>query len=354
MSRIQMMLIGGLFVWCLSACRFQSAPEFANGRFEHDHYVYIGQEHRVQIYDIADPDNLHLVATWETPGRVRRIITDGNTAYVVHWPAEESWGDTGPTDGGIQLVNVRQPTKPRIEGYFTTHTLAEDLVVHGDVIYASDWENVYTLQHLTPQSLQEVTRLPQGLAAMEMNENLLLGVWGGCSFRSGACQGGLWLADVSGERQTPVFLGEFIPEQRPGYDVALLKTATHRYALVAGHGLWVVDVSNPTAPQEVAFAEIPDGFYHSRLAVKDNTVILASDTAIRVYDVSQPERPLLVGQMAWHSPPLDLMWAVEDDLVYVATWDGLAVVDVSDRQRPFLLSATPDVPIPPPQPTTTP
>lgn len=354
MNRIQMILTGMVVVVLLTACRAEPAPKSATGGFGRQQYVYIGQEQQVHVYDVSQLDAPQLVTTWETPGRVRRIVTDGHRAYVVHWPSEESWdGAAGPPDGGVQLVDVSRPGQPQVMGYFTTHNLAEDLVVHDDVIYTSDWEYLYTLQWQSPQRVQEVSRLPQGLVALDVDEELLLGVWGGCSFRSGACQGGLWLADVR-ERQTPVFLGEFVPEQRPGYDVALLKTAGRRYALVAGHGLWVVDVTDPASPQEIAFAEIPDGFYQARIVVKDHIAVLASDAYIRVYDVSRPAHPLLVGQMAWVSPPLDMMWADNGEQVYLATWDGLSIVDVRDPQRPFLVASSANDPISLPMPTATP
>lgn len=355
MTRIWVFLTCVATAWLPAACRLQPAPELFSRGFGRGHTVYIGQDRQVQVYDVSRPDELRLITTWETPGRVRRIVTDGHRVYVVHWPSEESWdSNTGPPDGGVQLVNVSRPNEPRIEGYFTTHNLAEDVAVHGDVIFTSDWEHLYTVQWDTPQRPQEMSRLPQGSAALEVDENLLFGVWGGCSFRSGACQGGLWLADVSGEQQTPVSLSSFISELRPGYDVALLKTAGRQYALVAGRGLWVVDITDLTIPQEVAYVATTDGYYHARIVVKENIAVLASDAHIRVYDVSQPERPLEVGQMAWGSPPVDMMWANDGERVYLATWDGLSLVDVSDPQRPFLIASTPDVPIPPPQPTVTP
>ncbi len=354
MTRKVIVLTCALLGLLLAACRPQPTPEPATGDFGYGRYVYIGHENQVQVYDVSTPENPRLITTWETAGRVRRIVTNGHRAYVAHWPSEESWDSAaGPPDGGVQLVDISRPHQPQIEGYFRTRHLAEDLAVHGDLVYVSDWENLYALEWPTPNSPREVTSLPQGLVAIEAENNLLLGVWGGCSFRSGACQGRLWLADI-GDLQTPVFLGEFVPELRPGYDVALLKTATHRYALVAGHGLWVVDITNPAAPQEVAYQEATDGFYHSQLVVKDSIAIMASDTNIRVYDVSQPERPLLVGQMDWHSPPVDMMWGNNDHHLYVATWDGLAIVDVGDPQRPFLVTSVPNTPIPPPQPTATP
>ncbi|MBX3059585.1 MAG: hypothetical protein KF770_24300 [Anaerolineae bacterium] len=353
MSRRVIVLVCILFVWCLAACRPQPAAESGTG-FGYGRTVFIAHENQVQMYDVATPENPQLITTWETPGRVRRIVTDGQRAYVIHWPSEESWDSaTGPRDGGVQLVNIRQPQRPQIEGYFTTRHLAEDLTVQGDLVYVSDWENVYAVEWPTPNAPREVTSLPQGLGAVAVEDNLLLGVWGSCSFRSGACAGGLWLADI-GEPQAPLFLGQFTPELRPGYDVALLKTDTHRYALVAGHGLWVVDITDPAAPQEVAYQETTDGFHHARLVVKGHTAVMVSDAHIRVYDVSQPGNPLLVGQMDWHSPPLDMMWASDGDYLYVSTWDGLAIVDVSDRQRPFLVTTTAHTPIPPPQPTVTP
>lgn len=354
MTRKVIVLTYVLLGLLLAACRPQPASELTTGGFGYGHYVYIGHENQVQVYDVSTPENPQFIIAWETPGRVRRIVTDGQRAYVVHWPAETGeMGSVGPPDGGVQLVDIRRPQQPQIEGYFTTRQLAEDLAVHGTLVYASDWENLYTLEWPTPDSPREVTSLPQGLGAVEVEDNLLLGVWGSCSFRSGACEGGLWLADIS-ESQMPVFLGEFVPELRPGYDVALMKTAAHRYALVAGHGLWVVDITDPAAPQEVAYQKVTDGFYHSQLVVKENIAIMASDSNIRVYDVSQPERPLLVGQMEWYSPPVDMMWGNNDHHVYVATWDGLAIVDVHDPQRPFLVASAPNTPIPPPQPTVTP
>lgn len=336
-----------------TACRSQPAPEFPAGAFGHDHYVYIGNEYQVQVYDVSRADDLRLIASWDVPGRVRRIVTDGSKAYVIHRPSSDSWlSETTPADGGVQLVDISQPDRPQIQGYFHDRSGAEDLFLHGKLVYVADWEGLYVVEWSVPDKPRELINLSQRSGSIEVDGALLLGVWGGCGMRSGPCTGGLWLVDIS-QPQKPLFLGEISSEQSPAYDIALLKTPTNQYALVAGRGLWVVDISNPALPQEVVFQEVTDGFYHSRIVVKEHYAILASDANIRVYDMSQPEKPLLIGQMEWYSPPLDMMLASDGYHVYVATWDGLSIVDVRDPQRPFLVASN-HTPILPPMPTLAP
>jgi hypothetical protein len=346
-----------LVSWCLTAvilagCRSQPAPTAAG--FAHDHLVYIGHEQQVQVYDVSRLDNVQLIATWEVPGPVRRIVTDGARVYVAHHPSVNSWStEIGPPDGGVQLVDVSRPRQPQIQAYFRTHSGAEDVVLQGNIVYVADWEGVYAVDWRNPTHPQEMASLPQLSNSLEVDGNLLLGGWGNCSFRTGFCSGGLWLADIS-QPQKPQLLAEIPFEQNPGYNVALLPMAARRYALVAGRGLWVVDVTNPAAPQEVSRQEVVDGFYHSRVVVKETYAILITDAHIRVYDVSRPEAPQLIGQMDWSSPPLDVMLAGNGRHLYLASWDGLAVIDVSDPQRPFLAAATYANPISPPASTAIP
>jgi hypothetical protein len=338
----------------LAGCRSQptSAPTAVG--FAHDHLVYIGHEQQVQVYDVSRLDNLQLIATWAVPGPVRRIVTDGARAYVAHHPSVNSWStETGPPDGGVQLVDVSRPRQPQIQGYFRTRSGAEDVVLQGHVVYVIDWDGVYAVDWRNPAHPQETSNLPQRSNSLEVDGDLLLGGWGNCSIRTGFCSGGLWLADIS-QRQKPRLLAEIPSEQDPVYSVGLLPTAAHRYAVMAGRGLWVVDVTNPAAPREVARQTVADGFYYSRVVVKENYAILTTDAHIRVYEMSRPEAPRLVGQMDWPSPPLDMMLAGNGRHLYLASWDGLAVIDVSDPQRPFLAAATYANPIPPPAPTASP
>jgi hypothetical protein len=118
------------------------------------------------------------------------------------------------------------------------------------------------------------------------------------------------------------------------------------YVAAGLSGLWVADVADPTRPRwlggttldnvegPVNFEQHPEAV---RVVVSGHLAAVTTADHLQFVDVSEPARPLVVGQHRPHRDFFDSPRGVAfvGDLAYVAqTEDGLVVLDLSEPARP--------------------
>jgi hypothetical protein len=147
--------------------------------------------------------------------------------------------------------------------------------------------------------------------------------------------GELWIIDTS-DPAAPESLG-VADLPWPAYGVAVSGTI----ACIAARegGLVVVDVADPTEPAMVGHLDTPSmGF---GVAVAGNLALLASyDAGLYIVDVANPAEPQVLGTL----PTPDAAQAVEvqGNHAYVAVdWAGLLVADISDPAAPAAVTTLP-------------
>ncbi|MHB2156404.1 LVIVD repeat-containing protein [Calditrichota bacterium GD2] len=136
--------------------------------------------------------------------------------------------------------------------------------------------------------------------------------------------------------------------QEVGYydtpDDAHVVVVRGRYVYVADSsaGLLVLDVSDPANPQEVGYYDAP-GFATGLDVNNGYAYMAAGDQGLRVIDVSDPSNPQEVGS---YEMPFNNTRnvAVSEMYVYTVGDQGLRVIDVSDPTNPQLVGYydTPD------------
>jgi hypothetical protein len=128
-----------------------------------------------------------------------------------------------------------------------------------------------------------------------------------------------------------------------------------------GPGITLVDVSDPTDPQEVAFHDaghpvhnnfLADGYAYLTINESDENVF--SEARTDVVDVGDPASPEKVGEfrLAKHFPEFAAAGVnpchdvyVQNDRLYQAYWDaGVVVADVGDPTDPTLVTQFGDAP----------
>ena len=94
-------------------------------------------------------------------------------------------------------------------------------------------------------------------------------------------------------------------------------------------GVRVVDISDPTSPQEAAV--IFSGAFTTDVFVQGDHVYICNDDGLDIFDISTPTSPLALGTLAIdgaHSV------AVDGDFAYVTDYDALHVINVSNPNSP--------------------
>ena len=74
---------------------------------------------------VSNPSVPTRVTTYDTPGRAQDIVMKGLRAYVADGP------------GGVQVIDLTDPSRPTIVGSFKTMSPARHLAVNGSQIVAA-------------------------------------------------------------------------------------------------------------------------------------------------------------------------------------------------------------------------
>lgn len=118
-----------------------------------------------------------------------------------------------------------------------------------------------------------------------------------------------------------------------------------KFAYLADYsdGLKVLDISNPEKPSLVGAAEINSGaLYNIALSADDRTVYVASvEFGVMIYDVSDPTNPQQVGifPRVDTAYPLNMVMSSDGRTMFIAAYNFFEIVDISDPRSPALINS---------------
>jgi len=158
--------------------------------------------------------------------------------------------------------------------------------------FTPDIKYVYASQNTSGVNF---TATPQGVGLYKVSSIFRMAegidIKGNLAYLAGSVTG-LHIIDIS-DLTNPVEIGFFddIPYGTGVYDVEVVGN----YAYLASYpgGLRVLDISDPTHPVQVAFIE--DYIYVWKVEVSGNYAYIQEQNGIRVFDITNPAAPALVG-----------------------------------------------------------
>jgi len=339
-----------IFLLLLLAASCTNGNQAPRG-FVQENYAFVAAQNRVLVLNIANEAAPESVANVTLPGDVVKVVANGRFLYIVHNPSVNSWqSDEGSPDAGLQIVDISQPTQPKMLGFFQAHSFPTDVVINGDVAYLADWERIAIVNIGDKDDLSSPFSLSVGANSIFLDGMRLYASQGGCSLRTNSCSGRLNIYDVSNPRR-PSPVDSLETDPLPGYDVVV---ANH-FAYVAGKGVWVVDVQDE---QELAvngrYDLAQDSLYPSKIVVQDNIAYSLHYDGLHLLDISQPTEPVLLSRYTTDNYLSDI--TVQDNTAFLVGWNGLEIVDVADPSNPQQIGSYAFAnPVPSaPQPTATP
>ena len=244
---------------------------------------------------------------------------------------------------GLRVVDISQPSAPRLTGSVETVIGVYDVDVEGDMAYAVTWEHGLRIVDMT-EPMSPIERgfydPPAWVQAVAVSDGIAY-----------VCEADLQILDVSDpERPQPLARWD-VPDPDGGSSentaLDVWVDGDTSYLSSSTLPLVVLDVSNPEEPRELGRLE--GGGVGGQLFVEDGLAYVASGwEGLRIVDLHDPEHPTELGVYRDPGWTYDAtrpggLWAAQDvwvdgDTAFIAAADdGLHIVDVSDAGRPRLL-----------------
>ncbi|MFK7886504.1 MAG: choice-of-anchor B family protein [Gammaproteobacteria bacterium] len=283
------------------------------------------------------------------------------------------WGWTDPTNGreyaimgrtsGTSFVDITDAENPVYLGNLPTHTNSSqwrDVKVHNNHAYVVSEAGGHGMQVFDLTQLRNVVNPPQTFTntahygEFGNAHNIVINEETAFAYAVGTqtCGQGLHMIDISSPAN-PVFSGCYSDD---GYthdaQCVVFRGPSHRFH----HGselcfnsnedtLTIVDVTNKAAPVQLSRLPYPGtGYTHQGWLTEDHRYFLLDDeldernaghpTRTRVFDVSDPAAPVLLGEFDSSAAAIDHNLYVDGDYVFQANYRaGLRILEIVDAAQ---------------------
>lgn len=277
-------------------------------------YVYVADALiGLRMLDISNPAAPQEVYTYQHPGAVVTLVTDGNYAYLTSRPA---------MPGPLLVVDVTDPSRP-VMVPTTDSFYGNALALSGQYLYTSGGGSLHVYDVSDPtQPLQVAEHDLLPTSAMIVSGDYLYAVG----------NNGLIIKDISNLAQIRT-LGSLSSVGMATMGLAI--AGDYLYLADYASGLAVVDVSAPAHPQQVA--SLPGGAAGVDVA-GNYAYVAAMASGLRVVDISNPTQPEQVGLL--DTPGTAAAVQAVGRYAYLADADqGVRIINISDPTQPKELTA---------------
>ena len=282
------------------------------------------------IYDITDPSSPLKISEWNNPdsdcgGFSSVDVDDKGYAYVIEY------------HNGIHVIDINDPTNPQEVFSMIAHDNTynyNDIFILDNLAYISQrYQGFDILDISNPEELvivSELQALPgyqEGIFTIELPYGRFT------FFATDTC--GLGIADVS-DPQNPQFLFKLFAGSSPSCGVSCKDLIVKDdIVYIPGHnvGTWVVDVSNPEAPDVIGIVKNDERQLDAE--IKDNILFVTGSWGcpVQAIDISNPYRPKLLKCAPYIYDKYKM--AIIGNYIYMgaqkrdSNW-GIVVYDISD------------------------
>lgn len=317
--------------------------------------AYVGYEYGFAVLDSSSPDYPQVQDSVE-PAFARLLALEGDRLYVVSVDYE------GPT-AGLRVFDVAAPASPLLLEEFSLPGHPDDLAVEGaNVLFLAgplSGPRTLTLLEVSPagelSEVQSVTEVATAVAlhngayscgAEGLRTHLLadlstalpvanvppcedLAVSEDGAYAVVVGDAGLQVVNLA----AGVVVGELAPSYPAGDTFGVAAANGYVYAAVEGT-LAVYDVMDPSvSPQQLSATGAPG--IAAPFLMQDELLYVEASPGLRIYDVSTPTTPALVGQL---DCPSAADWDLAGDRLLLADGTTVHLIDVSDATAPVELS----------------
>jgi hypothetical protein len=331
----------------------------------HGSYAYLAAGDELKILSLSNPEQPELVTSEPVAEGIARsvsILEDAGNSRIYACIAAQH--------GGLRILEVTHASTPaEVSAYATPGPDARDLEIVGDLIYVADGaggvDAVDIRQPSHPTRIGSYTLLGDAHDAAIAGDHLFVagGVLGlhslsrqgeqlallntldtpGIAFRVAVSGTYAYVADLEGglciiSVADPLHMSErrCLPGPAPVYAVAVRDH--YVYAAAGEAGLWIVDVQDPIAPSAALTVPLPGEATDVALS-GEYAFVAAGERGLRVVSVADPNAAFEVGQ-GMETPGNATSLALVDGRAYVADSElGVIMADISDPAQPQAVGA---------------
>lgn len=242
---------------------------------------------------------------------------DGNGLFV-----EGDYAYLANGDYGLWIINITNPSDPKVVGKYNTGDSAYYVYVDGKYAYVADrGDGLRIIDVSNPKSPQEVGHYNK------TSQVYWVSVKGNYAYVANHDYG-LVVLDIS-DPTKPKEVGHL---DTNGKTLRLFILNNYAYLADESDGLRVIDISNPDNPKEVGFHDTNDdaqGVY-----VQGGYAYVADrNDGLRVFDVSNPTNPQEVGHYDTGGTAMNVY--VSGNYAYVSDgYGGVKILDISNPKQP--------------------
>jgi hypothetical protein len=296
------------------------------GVFVSGKYAYLcASDKGFRVIDISKPAYPREIGTfsysWDEYGEVylNKVCTSGNYAYVT-------------SSEGLRIIDVSNPTSP-VEVGFHSYGSFNEVDVSGKYVYTSTYGGIKILDVSNQASPQEVGYLLIGHVR---------GLHSAGNYVFAAAGSHLEIIDVT-IPSSPSTTGTYMT---PGDSERIRVEGDIAYMVNPSSGIRLIDISNPTAPQEIGVccpSSVPaDVFVTGNYAYAAVGYDSSGGSGLRVINVADPASPRQVGSYNCTEGEARSVW-IAGNYAYLGYGlfgggggvnGGLIVIDITQPDSP--------------------
>jgi len=316
------MILFTVFFLLNSKIQLEHIPSsFVTGYFSDvkkvDTIIYFTTARGLEIFN-WHTDSMQMVSRYATDGLACGLDIAANYAYIAdHY-------------NGLNIVEVSNPTAPRMIGNYDTDGKTYDVLVRNRLAYLAD-NGLLILDVADPSTPKLIGYYKNN------NESFSITIKDTLAYL-GHVDSPLRILNIA-DPSNPTVIGEFPRNGSGGYGIDAFIDDTLAYINCGGFlhqgrkiRFAIVDISDPTNPVFISGLSIPST---TRGIEKygDYVYTNAQSDGIYIIDVSDPEAPFVISQYCG-SHWCGYGFIIDDSILLVPHFlDGFSVADISDPQK---------------------
>ena len=267
-------------------------------------HAYAIGNRSLHVLDISEPAQPRLLGRIGGLGRVRQIVVEDGIAYITS------------REDGLFIADVSDPANPTLLSRFDTIEFATGICKTGDVLFVAcrsfGVELIDVSDPAAPRHLSTV-RTGEAQSVVERNGYLYAGVWAASEVVTVDVRNP-WEPQITSRAPLDGFgdgvdvHGDFLYAATGHHSRSQPRAQPGDPGFGQGHGLEVLDITDPATPTLVTRVKFPPGYdIHNDLwsvtIANDHAFVADTHNGIFVLDVRDPHMPEFIGH--WLLPLID-------------------------------------------------